>query len=169
MTAMLSLRSSKNIATSSSSANVHVTNNVTVDGGGSDSEVRVSYKPQDNGNPYTEVTLKELSQKAESLEALCEVQKAVIQMMMDNPLKANGYIIADDVTLMHFIKLLTKAKDVDMDVEDIGQGCVTRRYYRKVNSIYTIHEDGRIENAKYAHADVMKILKDLRISTKFVF
>ena len=90
-------------------------------------------------------------------------------MMMDNPFKYNGYIIADDTTLIKFIRILTKANDVEIDAEDLGEGCMTRKIYRKINSIYCVYDDGRIENAKYAHADVMKLLKDMRISTKFVY
>ena len=43
------------------------------------------------------------------------------------------------------------------------------RIYRKVNSVYVINENNETLNLKYDYPAVMKTLKDLNISTKFVF
>lgn len=170
MSAMISLKASRNTLHSQSTSNVQVHNTVNIEHSGADDDIKVHYDNEcDDTNPYTSLTLKQLSLKVEDLQSLVDVQKCVIQMMMDNPFKYNGYIIADDTTLIKFIRILTKANDVEIDAEDLGEGCMTRKIYRKINSIYCVYDDGRIENAKYAHADVMKLLKDMRISTKFVY
>ena len=133
-------------------------------------EVKVKYEPTDDSNPYTTLSISQLESKAKSLEALCEVQKCVIQMMMDNPLRVKDYIVADDVVLEKFITLLTDAERVEIEAEDFAQGCFTTHLYRKITDIYAIKGNGEIvENVKYSRPDVMKTLHDLKISTKFVY
>ena len=97
-----------------------------------------------------------------------EVLKLLIDILQSNPLVINKYIIADDVTLMKFIKLLTDADDVQLDIEDIGEGCCTAKTYRKIHSIYVI-KDNETKNLKYDYPRVMKELSDLHISTKFAW
>ena len=97
-----------------------------------------------------------------------QVLKLVIELMKDNPIKYNGYIITDDIKLMTFIKLLTNADDVQLDVEDIGEGCCTGNIYRKVNAIYVV-KGNETKNLKYDYSSVMKELKDINISTKYVW
>ena len=180
MSAMISLKASKSTSTTNSSANITLNNNVSVSperlsaiatspSSPLSNDVEVKYIPTEDGNPYTNLTLETLSAKVKGLENLCEVQKCVIQMMADNPIRMKDFIVADDVVLMKFIQLLTDAESVELDVEDLGQGCFTTHVYRKVNEIYVTTKDGKVENARYCHAGVMKILKDLRISTKFVY
>ena len=97
-----------------------------------------------------------------------EVLKLIINILQSNPLIINHYIIADDEALEKMIKLLSNAGDVQIDAEDVGVGCITKKTYRKVHSIY-VTKDGKTLNLKYDFPDVMKTLKDLRISTKFVW
>ena len=103
-------------------------------------------------------------------EAQNEIQvlKLYIDMLKNNPLIYNGYIVADDETLMKFIQLLTSADDVQLDAEDLGEGCLSKKTYRKVHAIYVI-KDKDPKNLKYDYPKVMKELSDLGISTKFVF
>ena len=102
------------------------------------------------------------------LQSVCEVLKLLISMLRSNPLIYNGYIVADDETLMKFIQLLTFADDVQLDAEDIGQGCISKKTYRKVHAIYVI-KDNETKNLKYDYPKVMKELTDLGISCKFVY
>lgn len=97
-----------------------------------------------------------------------EVLKTIIDIQRNNPIIYNGYILADDIKLMKFIQLLTFADDVQLDVEDLGQGCLTKKTYRKIHAIYVI-KDGETKNLKYDYPRVMKELTDLGISTKFVW
>ena len=131
-----------------------------------DKDIKVSY----DVNPMNELAVKQLEAKVQSLDALCQVQKLVIQMMMDNPLRVKDYIVADDVVLARLIQLLTNAETVEIDAEDIGSGCFTPHVYRKVKDIYAISDNGEVvTNVKYTRPDVIKTLRDLRISTKYVY
>ena len=96
------------------------------------------------------------------------VLKLIIDIQHNNPLIVKNYIIADDQTLMKMVALLCNASEVHIDADDIGCGCVTKNTYRKVHSIYVI-VDGQTLNLKYHFSDVMKTLKDLHISVKYVF
>ena len=96
------------------------------------------------------------------------VLKLIIDIQHNNPLIVKNYIIADDQTLMKMVGLLCNASEVHIDADDIGCGCVTKNTYRKVHSIYVI-VDGQTLNLKYHFSDVMKTLKDLHISVKYVF
>ena len=96
------------------------------------------------------------------------VLKIIIDIQHNNPIIFNKYIIADDATLVRLVALLCNATEVHIDADDVGRGCMSKNIYRKVHSIY-VAVDGQILNLKYNFADVMKTLKDLHISTKYVF
>ena len=102
------------------------------------------------------------------LKRQIEVLKLIIEIQQSNPLIVNKYIIADDEVLEQMIKLLCNAETVQIDAEDLGSGCMTKHVYRKVESIY-VTVKGETKNLKYDFPAVMKALKDLHISTKFVF
>jgi hypothetical protein len=97
-----------------------------------------------------------------------KVLRIIIDILHSNPLIVNKYIIADDQLLVEIIRLLCNADDVQLDADDLGEGCITRNRYRKVNSIYVVI-DGKTQNLKYDFPAVMKTLKDLHISTKYVW
>jgi hypothetical protein len=97
-----------------------------------------------------------------------KVLRIIIDILHSNPLIVNKYIIPDDQLLVEIIRLLCNADDVQLDADDLGEGCITRNRYRKVNSIYVVI-DGKTQNLKYDFPAVMKTLKDLHISTKYVW
>ena len=96
------------------------------------------------------------------------VLKLIIDIQHNNPLIFNKYIIADDATLIRMVALLCNASEVHIDADDVGRGCISKNIYRKVHSIYVV-VNGETLNLKYNFSDVMKTLKDLHISTKWVF
>ena len=169
MSAMISLKASKvqqdNKVNVSSITNLHIND--------SNKDVKVSYEnpdviarcssSQSEINPYVDN-----SSELTRLQRLCDTQQLVIQMMQDNPMHIKGYIVADDTILAKFIQILTGADNVDIEADDIGEGCFTSHIYRKVHDIYA-NIDNKVVNIKYERADVMKILRDLNISTKYVF
>ena len=103
-----------------------------------------------------------------AMQNQCEVLKLIINMWKNNPLIYQGYIIADDETLMKFIQLLTSADDVQIDADDLGEGCLTKKTYRKVHAVYVI-KDGVTKNLKYDYPEVTKELREYSISTKLVY
>ena len=104
----------------------------------------------------------------EQLKRHIEVLKIIIDILHSNPLVVNKYIIADDELLVRMIALLCNASEVNLDADDLGKGCLTKNVYRKINSIYVV-VNGETLNMKYDCPTVMKTLKDLHISTKYVF
>ena len=96
------------------------------------------------------------------------VLKLIIGIQHSNPIVLNKFIIADDATLVKLVALLCNASEVHIDADDVGTGCITKNTYRKVHSIFVV-VDGKTKNLKYDFADVMYQLKELHISTKYVF
>ena len=129
----------------------------------------VNAAPPDGEVIARDVTLTEpMGETVEDLKRQIEVLKLIIEIQQSNPLVVNKYIIADDEVLERMISLLCNAEAVQIDAEDLGSGCMTKHVYRKVESIY-VTVGGKTLNLKYDFPAVMKTLKDLHISTKFVF
>lgn len=124
--------------------------------------------PDDEENPYKNIPDEDKDKTIDELQRENQVLKLIIEMMNNNPLIWNGFIIADDEVLIQFIKLLTKAEEVQIDADDLGEGCVSKNKYRKVHSIYVV-VDGETKNLKYDFPKVTKTLLDLHISTKFIY
>ena len=173
MSAMISL----NKLSSSPNVNVNVKPNVNVNVNSQSSEkendiggtndIKVVYQNDKKEEDYQN-DIKELTSELLQSQNECQVLKIYIDMLKNNPIIYNGYIVADDETLMKFIQLLTSADDIQLDAEDIGEGCLSKKTYRKVHAIYVI-KNNETKNLKYDYPKVMKELSDLGISTKFVF
>ena len=118
--------------------------------------------------PVVERDIKADGEDVDTLKRENQVLRLVIDIMHSNPLIVNKYIIADDELLVEMIRLLCNADDVQLDADDLGGGCITKKTYRKVNSIY-VTAGGKTLNLKYDYPSVMKNLKDLHISVKYVF
>lgn len=178
MSAMISLSKLSN----SSNVNVNVKPNVNVNVGNNTdgclkrSEISTTkesnedniYSASPSSDVYVSYSDDKYKALYEELYNKCEVLKLIIDMLQNNPIMYNGYIIADDEKLMKFIQLLTGADDVQLDADDLGQGCITKKTYRKIHAIYVI-KDNETKNLKYDYPKVMKELTDLGISTKFIW
>ena len=184
MSSMINLKASRKTPTINISANpitnVHVTNR----GGGAVDETQtrgdvtqsipsgefVSVTPQQaNIAAFTNVSVPS-SDNPEVAKLLREnaVLKLIIDILHNNPMIVNKYIIADDEKLMRMVALLCNATQVHIDADDVGCGCMTKNTYRKVHSIYVV-VDGQTKNLKYDFSDVMYTLREFHISTKYVW
>ena len=103
-----------------------------------------------------------------SLENEVTALQLIIGVLRDNPFYINKFVVADDTILMEAIKLLTNADDIVMDAEDILEGCISKKKYRKVNAIYVI-KDGETKNLKYSYPNIVQELTELHISFKYVW
>ena len=183
MNAMINLKASRKTPTINVGVNpvtnVHVTNR----GEGSSGPTMVHYPPVDNGIPngefvsvapqaamstFTATPIVDENPEIAKLLRENAVLRLIIDIQHNNPLIVNKYIVADDQTLMKMVALLCNATEVNIDADDLGRGCLTKNIYRKVHSIY-VTVDGQTKNLKYDFSDVMKTLKDLHISVKYVF
>ena len=182
MSSMINLKASRKTPSITISANpvtnVHVTNR-----GEAATPTMVHYPPVDNGIPngefvsvnpqtamssFTATPIVDDNPEIARLMRENAVLKLIIDIQHNNPLIVNKYIVADDETLMKMVALLCNATEVNIDADDLGRGCLTKNIYRKVHSIY-VTVDGQTKNLKYDFSDVMKTLKDLHISVKYVF
>ena len=163
---MINLKTSKKTPTITVGVNPVITNVVNAPS---------THQPPDGELIARDVTLTEpvdelTAERRENsdLKRQIEVLKLIIEIQQSNPLVVNKYIIADYEVLERMISLLCNAEAVQIDAEDLGSGCMTKHVYRKVESIY-VTVGGKTLNLKYDFPAVMKTLKDLHISTKFVF
>ena len=172
MTSMINLKASKKTGTIN--VGVNPVTNINVNN-------PVQYPPPDNSNVCPsvnpqfitrDVNVSEFNSEDPEKAALLReinVLRLIIELQHANPLIVNKYIITDDDLLCKLVALLCNAREVHLDADDLGSGCITKKTYRKVNSIYVINENGETLNLKYDFPAVMKTLKDLHISTKYVF
>ena len=176
MSSMINLKADKKTGTIN--VGVNPITNITVNPA-QNGPTTVQYPPVDNTFPSVnpslitnrDVNISESNTDPEKAALLREIQvlRIIIELQHNNPLIVNKYIICDDEILGKLVGLLCNAKEVHLDAEDLGSGCLTKHVYRKVNSIYVINENNETLNLKYDYPSVMKTLKDLNISTKFVF
>ena len=128
-------------------------------------EVYASYPDGENEtNPYSSLSADDITKLKNENEAL----KIIINIIQSNPFYLNKFIVADDVKLMELVQLLCNADDVQMDADDIGQGCITKNKYRKAHSIFVI-KNNETKNLKYDYPEVVRELTELCVSTKFVY
>ena len=184
MSSMINLKASRKTPSITISANpvtnVHVTNRGAE---GTTGPTMVQYPPVDMGVPngefvsvspqtamstFTATPIVDENPEIAKLLRENAVLRLIIDIQHNNPLIVNKYIVADDETLMKMVALLCNASEVNIDADDVGRGCLTKKIYRKVHSIY-VTVDGQTKNLKYDFSDVMKTLKDLHISVKYVW
>jgi hypothetical protein len=118
--------------------------------------------------PDDAVVVVKSSDDYKQLENKVHVLEHIIKILQDNPIKYNGYVIADDELLICLVQDLCDADSVQLDADDIDCSCITSKSFRKVHAIYVV-KDGVTKNLKYDYPDITKYLLDLKISTKFVF
>ena len=168
MSSMINLKSSKKVPTINVKVdpitNIHVAEART-----SANITSISDTATTNVKETSETIIKpDITDDLDTLKRENQVLKLIIDILHSNPLVINKYIIADDELLIEIIRLLCNADEVQLDADDLGSGCISKKTYRKVNSIY-VSTNGKTLNLKYDYPAVMKTLKDLHISVKYVF
>jgi len=97
-----------------------------------------------------------------------EALSTMLQIVENNPLIVNKYIIASAQDLTQLIKLLTGADNVQLNLNnDIECSCTGSTNYSTIDKIYII-KGGETLNFKYSFPDANKILDDHHISVKLV-
>ena len=132
-----------------------------------ESIVPLGYTSTTDENP-TDTTTSELTEQITRLTNDVTALKLIINILQDNTFYINKLVVADDDVLMEVIKLLKNADDIVMDAEDLGEGFITKKSYRKVNAIYVV-KDGQTKNLKYSYPNIVQELSELHISFKFVW
>ena len=101
-------------------------------------QTQVSHFSLDSDNPYknlptrdlatAETNTKDLESLISEKDNVIKAQSIIIDMMMNNPLIINKYIIATQETLAELIKLLTGADTVEIELSDIECSCTAPKY-----------------------------------------
>ena len=134
-----------------------------------ESDVEVKYPNPNEENPYANLQLPEnvntiLCSKDRELQAL----KIIIDIIRNNPLIINHFIIADSNSILKLIQLLTNADEVSIVEKDFDIGCCAcSDPWIMIDKIFVIKNNETL-NLKYSFPDVIKILDEHKISYKMV-
>jgi hypothetical protein len=134
--------------------------------------IKVSYKAADN-NPYTNLELpssvEEFKRILEQKDRIIQAFNLIIEIIKNNPLLINKYIIAEAGVLVELIKLLSNSNEVEIIEKDTNIDCSctcsSASNLVLVDKIFVIR-GGETLNLKYSFPDVIKTLDEHRISTK---
>ena len=113
-------------------------------------------------------TIEQLQALLKTKDSICQALSIILNLVENNPLIVNKYIIAPKDMLCHLIRLLSEADAVDIQTSIGELGCCGASYkYSVIDKIF-VTKQGTTQILKYAYADVIKVLDEHRISTKFV-
>ena len=112
-------------------------------------------------------TLTNLQQIIKNKDMLIQALVLSLDIIQNNPLIINKYVIADEHELALLIKYLTDAEEVDIIKNDHECSCSVSKKYDIISRIM-IKKNNEIYNLKYSYPDVNQYLYDRKFSTKFI-
>ena len=114
-------------------------------------------------------TLKNMESIIKNKDLLIQVLVLCVDILENNPLIINKFVIAEEKELSLMIKYLTDADEVDIYKVDHECKCTIGKSekYDIVDRII-VKKNGEIYNLKYSFPDVVQFLFERRFSTKFV-
>ena len=107
----------------------------------------------------------EISESIEEKENTIKALTLIIEIIQNNPLLVNKYIVADIDTLAELIRLITNSESVEIDTDDIECYC-SQPKYRIIRRIF-IRKQGEIYSLSQAPV-VMRLFDNYKISLNFV-
>ena len=135
---------------------------------------------EDETNPYknlnernlqtAEARLQEIKTQQPDNEKLIKALSIIIDILYNNPLYVNRFVVAQIDTLKELIKLLTDADSVDITLADptCDCGCCgTNTSVATIDSIY-VSKNNSVLEFKYVYAEAKQILEQHHISMKLV-
>lgn len=136
----------------------------------------VNYQTQEN--PYSEITqppkcitrdietaitkTEELSSNIDEKENVIKALSLIIDIIQNNPLVVNKYVVAETETLAELIKLMVNAENVEIDVDDIDCSC-SKTKYRVIKRIY-IKKEGEVYSIAQCPV-ILRLFDNYKIST----
>ena len=112
-------------------------------------------------------TLANLEQIIHDKDLLIQALVLCLDIVENNPLIVNKYVIAEENELIKLIQLLCDTQEVELLKADSDTGCCKSSTLDYVSKIY-VKKDGNTYNLKYNYSDVCEFLSERKISTKFV-
>ena len=113
-------------------------------------------------------SVKDVEAIIKSKDNVINAYALMLDIIENNPLIINKYVVAEIDALTLLISYLTEADTVDIQESlDIDCSCTGHPKYVAVDKIY-ITKHGETQNFKYQYPNATKILDDHHISVKFV-
>ena len=113
-------------------------------------------------------TLTNMQSIIKNKDYLIQALVLCVDILQNNPLIINKYVVAEEKELALLIKYLTAADEVNILKDDHEcKGCIGKGdKYDTMNRIM-VKKDGELYNLKYSFPDVVQFLFEQRFSTKF--
>ena len=133
-----------------------------------------------DSNPYANLNSRNIETAQARLEQIKAQQpdnekviralSLIIDILYNNPLYINRYIVAEASCLKELVKILTDADDVDITIQDPACECGCTGSSSKVAAIDSIYvkKNNNVVEFKYAYAEAKQILESNHISMKLV-
>ena len=116
----------------------------------------------------SQTSLSDLQSVINSKDNIINAYSLMLDILENNPLIINKYVVADIDSLTLLISYLTEADKVDIqESTDIDCSCIGTHKYVSINKIY-ITKNNETQNFNYQYPNANKILDDHHISVKFV-
>ena len=106
----------------------------------------------------------EISESIEEKNNTIKALTLIIDIIQNNPLVVNKYVVAELDTLAELIRLITNADEVEIDTDDIECTC-TQPKYRIIRRIF-IKKQGEIYGISQAPV-IMRLFDNYKISLNF--
>ena len=147
--------------------NPYATTNNSTENSNEIKERSMAHSAAPEGIDTAKDTLTNLNQIIKNKDMLIQALVLSLDIIQNNPLIINKYVIADEHELALLIKYLTDAEEVDIIKNDHECSCSVSKKYDIINRIM-IKKNGEIYNLKYSYPDVNQYLYDRKFSTKFI-
>lgn len=147
--------------------NPYATTNDSTENSNEIKERSMAHSAAPEGIDTAKDTLTNLNQIIKNKDMLIQALVLSLDIIQNNPLIINKYVIADEHELALLIKYLTDAEEVDIIKNDHECSCSVSKKYDIINRIM-IKKNGEIYNLKYSYPDVNQYLYDRKFSTKFI-
>ena len=147
--------------------NPYATTNDSTENSNEIKERSMAHSAAPEGIDTAKDTLTNLQQIIKNKDMLIQALVLSLDIIQNNPLIINKYVIADEHELSLLIKYLTDAEEVDIIKNDHECSCSVSKKYDIINRIM-IKKNGEIYNLKYSYPDVNQYLYDRKFSTKFI-
>lgn len=133
-----------------------------------------------DSNPYANLNSRNIETAQARLEQIKAQQpdnekviralSLIIDILYNNPLYINRYIVAEASCLKELVKILTDADDVDITIQDPACECGCTGSSSRVATIDSIYvkKNNNVVEFKYAYAEAKQILESNHISMKLV-
>ena len=135
--------------------------------------------PTTEENPYKERDLKSAQERLEQIkevqpenEKLIQALSMIIDMLYNNPLYVNKWVVAEMDTLRELIRILTDADDVAITTMDPSCDCGgccgdKNKIIQTIDSIY-VKYGAVVKEFRYCHPAAKQILENCHISLRMV-